>query len=137
MIPMPGKIIVKQDGGSEQRGRVLVSQRFAEKDRPMTGRVLAVGVGKPVRLEELEIERRVRQNAIGFVDSPEGDDLMCAAVISIIRTAMEEERQSRPVSVKAGDRVVFRVFAGDGIEWTDGSMCRCLTEDDVLAKIEE
>lgn len=135
MIPMPGKIIVKQDGGSEQRGRILVSQRFAEKDRPMTGRVLAVGVGKRIEVSLLEIRKRLGEalySALGKTT------LATADVLTVhVAAIFAEERQSRPVSVKAGDRVVFRVFAGDGIEWTDGSMCRCLEESDILARLED
>jgi co-chaperonin GroES (HSP10) len=127
MQPMPGKIIVIQDGSQEKRGGIMVSQRFAQKDRPMTGRVLAVGVGKPCELDDGEIMRRCK------IAIANGKDGLFTEMVNIVK----EERQSRPVSVKAGDRVVFKVFAGDGIEWTDGSMCRCVTEEDILARIEE
>ncbi len=126
MIPMPGKIIVKQDGGSEKRGGVLVSQKFAEKDRPQTGRVLAVGPGKQIRFSLQEIHDRFRW-----------EEATAASASKEVMRILAEERQSLPVCVKAGDRVVFKVFAGDGIEWTDGSMCRCVTEDDLLAVILE
>lgn len=130
MIPMPGKIIVKQDGGSEKRGGILVSQRFAEKDRPMTGRVLAVGAGKPCELTHGDVLERV--NGWDVCRSPE---YIADEILRICKL----ERQSLPVSVKAGDRVVFQVFQGHGIEWIeeDGSrtMCRCLEESEILAKI--
>lgn len=140
MLPMPGKIIVKQDGhagprtitrADGSRVQLAVSERFAAKDRPMTGRVLAVGVGKRCELTREEINERVRNLLHGDTSNGFG-----VVIVDAIRQCLEIERQSRPVSVKAGDRVVFRVFAGDGIEWTDGSMCRCLTEDDILARIE-
>lgn len=130
MIPMPGKIIVKQDGAAEKRGGILVSQRFAEKDRPMTGRVMAVGPGKPCEIDDNEIERYAVEAGIGA-------GYAWYKVVAQMKLLLQADRRNRPVSVKAGDHVVFKVFAGDGIEWTDGSMCRCLTEDDLLAVILE
>lgn len=135
MQPMPGKIIVKQDGHAT-KSPLVFSDKFKEKDRPMTGRVLAVGEGKLRRLDEASIYK-LAEIAIGEIEKlpvhmrPTKTSLVAATV----KNALDFEQEARPVSVKVGDRVVFRVFAGDGIEWPDGSMCRCVTEEDLLAVI--